>query len=92
MPNGRRIPATVPIEVLRYVPGLRQFQVIQEDYDRIVVQIIPGRGMAPTALDAIREQLTPILGDVTIEVREVNFIPRQKSGKLRQFISHVSAT
>ena len=92
LPDGRRIPATVPIEVLRYVPGLRQFQVIQEARDRIVVQIIPGRAMAKTAPDAIREQLRPILGDVKIEVREVDHIPREKSGKLRQFISHVSTT
>ena len=89
LPDGRRIPATVPIEVLRYIEGLRQFQVIQEAHDRIVVQIIPGRGMAETAPDEIREQLKPILGDVEIEVREVDAIPRERSGKLRQFISHV---
>ena len=92
LPDGRRIPATVPIEVLRYVPGLRQFQVIQEAHDRIVVQIIPGRGMAVTAPDVIREQLKPILGNVDIEVREVDHITRDKSGKLRQFISHVPTT
>ena len=92
LPDGRRIPATIPIEVLRYIDGLRQFQVIQEARDRIVVQIIPERGMVVTAPDVIREQLRPILGDVTIEVREVDHIPRDKSGKLKQFISHVLAT
>ncbi|GAG79844.1 unnamed protein product, partial [marine sediment metagenome] len=87
LPDGRRIPATVPIEVLRYVPGLRQFQLIQEASDHFLVAIIPGRGMAQTAPDTITQQLRPILGDVTIEVRAVDHIPRQKSGKLRQFIS-----
>ena len=91
LPDGRRIPATVPIEVLRYIEGLRQFQVIQETRDRIVVQIIPGKGMAKTAPDKIREQLKPILGDIAIEVSEVDSISRGKRGKLRQFISYVSA-
>ena len=89
LPDGRMVSATIPIEVLRYIQGLRQFQVVQEARDRIVVQIIRGRGMAETAPDEIREQLMPILGDVTIEVHEVDHIPREKSGKLRQFISQV---
>ena len=92
LPDGRMVPALVPIEVLRYIEGLRQFQVVQEDQDRFLIRIIRGRGMAKTAPDAIREQLTPILGDVTIEVQEVDHIPREKSGKLRQFISHVPTT
>ena len=79
----------MPIEVLRYVDGLRQFQVIQEDYDRIVVQIIPGRTMTTTVPEEIRQQLTPILGDVTIEVREVDHIPRGRRGKLLQFVSKI---
>ena len=86
------IPALVPIEVLRNISGLRQFQLIQEASDRFLVSIVPGRGMAKTAPDAIREQLKPILGDVTIEVREVDSIPREQSGKLRQFLSHVPST
>ena len=89
LPDGRMVPATVPIEVLRFVPGLRQFQIIQEAHDRIVVQIIPGRGIAKTVPDVIKQQLTPILGDVMIEVREVDHIPRVKSGKLRQFLSKI---
>ncbi|MCJ7631126.1 hypothetical protein MUP77_01800 [Candidatus Bathyarchaeota archaeon] len=89
LPNGRMVSAAIPIEVLRYIEGLRQFQLVQEAYDRFLVHIIPGRKMAKTALDAIREQLTPILGDVTITVEEVDHIPRERSGKLLQFISHV---
>jgi len=90
LPDGRRISATVPIEVLRYIEGLRQFQLIQEARDRIVVQIIPGRAMADTVPHEIQQQLKPILENVEIEVHEVDHIPREKSGKLRQFISHVS--
>ena len=92
LPEGRMVPALVPIEVLRYIDGLRQFQLIQEAHDRFLVRIIRGRGMAETAPDVIRQQLTPILGKVTIEVQEVDHIPREKSGKLRQFISHVQKT
>ena len=87
--NGRMVAAAIPIEVLRYIEGLRQFQLVQESCDRFLVNIIPGRRMAKTGLDAIREQLTPILGDVKIAVEEVDHIPRGRSGKLLQFISYV---
>ena len=92
LPNERMVPALVLIEVLRQVPGLRQFQIVQEDHDRFLVRIIRGRGMSKTAPDEIQEQLLPILGDVMIEVHEVDSISREKSGKLRQFISHVPTT
>ena len=90
LPDGRRIPALVPIEVLRYVDGLRQFQLVQETHDRIVVHIIPGRTMADTVPNEIKQQLKLILGNIEIEVREVDSIPREASGKLRQFITNVS--
>jgi hypothetical protein len=48
--------------------------------------------MVPTTSDIIREQFRSMLGDVTIEVREVDSIPRERPGKLRQFLSHVSTT
>ena len=88
--DGRMVPALVPIEVLRYVQGLRQFQLIQEARDRFLVRIIRGRGMSDTVPDAIKLQLKSILGNVEIDVREVDHIAREKSGKLRQFISHVT--
>ena len=92
LPDGRMVPATVPIEVLRYIEGLRQFQMLQEARDRFLLYIIPRRSMASTTPDVIRAQLHPILGDVTIEVHEVDHIPRVGRGKLSQFLSHVSTT
>ena len=49
------------------MPGVERMSIdrlVQEARDRIVVHIIPGRGMAPTAPDVIRTEVRSILGDV----------------------------
>ncbi len=89
LPGGRMVAAAIPIEVMRYIEGLRQFKLVQEAYDRFLVRIVPDRRMDKTALDAIRDQLIPILGDVKITIEEVENIPRERSGKLLQFTSNI---
>lgn len=89
LPDGRVIPATVPIETLRSVGGIRQFQLTQEKLGEFSVRIIKNRGFSDTIPEEIKQELKRILGKVEINVVETDTILREKSGKLRQFISNL---
>jgi phenylacetate-CoA ligase len=90
LPNGRGISAVVPIETLRYIRGIRQFQLIQKDYDQFTLQIIPGREYTGTVPDEITQQLLPILGNVALDIKVVDRLPKPKTWKQKQFISLIT--
>lgn len=71
---------------------VEEAQVIQEDYERFVINVVPGAGFCLADAERIRTGLKRRweLGDgALIEVRLVNFIPREANGKLRHMICRV---
>jgi len=80
------------IYVLRDLTGLRSFKVIQHSREHTEVQLQPGPGFdAQVAEGRITEQFQLRLGaEVRIEVRVLDEIALEKSGKFRYIISHVS--
>lgn len=76
---------------LERVPGVAQYQVCQEDLEKVTVRLVPGQGFAEPA--AIREMLAhcrDILGDgVNVTVQVVDAIPREPSGKFRVIRSEI---
>jgi len=69
-------------------PGIKQFQVVQENMDGINVSFVRGDGSEPAALDyftlKIREKCGP---NFQVCYQEVSSIPQQQSGKQRLVIS-----
>lgn len=89
-PDGRIMHALALIYVLRAVPGVAAFKLVQHAVDRLEVQVVPGAGWQETARDAIIAGLNARLGDeVTIAFRRVDAIPAEASGKHRYVVSHV---
>jgi len=88
-PDGRIMHALALIYVLRAVPGVGQFKLIQHATDRLEVQVVPDARWGAHAETAIVEGLRQRLGDVTIELRRVEHIPPEASGKHRYVVSHV---
>lgn len=79
------------IYILRELPGLDGFKVVQHDLQRVSVQLIPGPGFDPacerTIVDGFRRRLG---AQVAVEVSRVESIPPEKSGKFRYIVSHVA--
>ena len=65
------------------VPGMRQYQIVQEEPAKVVVNVVPGPAFDSDARMRIAEQLQPVLTGVQVGVRVVDAIPRDASGKYR---------
>jgi phenylacetate-CoA ligase len=82
--------ALAVIYVLRAVPGIAQFKCIQHALDRMEVQIVPDAGWNEAARDAVVAGLHARLGEtLKVELRMLDDIPPEASGKHRYVVSHV---
>ncbi len=87
--DGRVISAVLLYNELIGIDGVKQFQVTQEKIDWFTVKIVKGKSFTPATIPRVKQKLARVLGEVEIEVSLVNLIPREKSGKFRQFISKI---
>ncbi|THF63655.1 phenylacetate--CoA ligase family protein [Pseudothauera nasutitermitis] len=79
------------IYILRDLPGVRAFKVVQEALDRVRVLVVPGEGFGESGRRAIDEGFRRRLGQgVTVQVEEVGEIPAERSGKFRYIVSKVA--
>jgi len=80
------------IYVLREVPGIAAFKIVQESRTLTRVQIVPAAGFDPEAKKKIVAGLRARLGEETVvTVEEVSAIPAERSGKHRYVVSKVAA-
>jgi phenylacetate-CoA ligase len=90
-PGGKIMHALAAIYVLREVPGIRQFQLIQERLDLVRVTVAPDAGFPATASDQIAAKLECLFeGQIGVELELVPAIPPLPSGKHRYVISRVA--
>lgn len=90
-PGGRVMHALAAIYILRELPGLREFQLVQERADLVRVALVADQGFSSEIPDRAAAGLRRLLGGgVAIEVEIVREIPRTASGKHRYVISKVS--
>jgi phenylacetate-CoA ligase len=89
--DGRVMHALAVIYVLRAVPGIAQFKCIQHALERMEVQVVPDAGWNETARHAVEAGLRARLGDaLKVELRLLDAIPPEASGKHRYVVSHVA--
>lgn len=86
-PDGRIFPPIIWIVLLMNY-NLEQFKVIQETIEKIKIQIIPRGTFNQKDIDKIKRETNAVLGNnVVIDVELVGDIPREKSGKMKTFVS-----
>jgi len=90
-PEGRVMHALAAIYVLRELPGVREFQLVQERADLIRLALVPDQGFTSEICGRAAVGLRHLLGSaVAIETEVVAEIPRAASGKHRYVISKVA--
>jgi phenylacetate-CoA ligase len=88
--DGTIMHALAVIYVLRAVEGVGEFKIVQHDTERIEVLVVPGHGWDEQARTQIAQGLQARLGaKVRVEVRILDAIPPEASGKHRYVVSHV---
>jgi phenylacetate-CoA ligase len=79
------------IYILRDLPDIEQFKIIQESRTRTRVQVVPSAAMAEATENHIRTGLKSRLGaEVHVEIERLPAIGPEASGKHRYVVSHVA--
>ena len=90
-PDGRVLHALAVIYILREIPGLKEFRVVQESITQITAQVVFEDGSPQQRCDFISSSLRRLLGnEVEVKVEVVAALPRVASGKFRYVISKVA--
>lgn len=80
------------VYIVRDLPGVRQFKIVQESLNLTRILLVTGAGFDVACLPGVVSGAKARLGgDVDIEVSLVDGIPPEKSGKYRYVVSHVDA-
>lgn len=80
------------IYILRDIPAVKAFKVIQESVEHTRVQIVAGADFSSQDEDQIVGGLRRRLGAaVRVDVDRVERIPAERSGKFRYIVSHVGS-
>jgi phenylacetate-CoA ligase len=88
--DGTIMHALAVIYVLRAVPGVGEFKIVQHSVRDLEVRVVPNTRWEEGARAAIETGLQQRLGeDVRIAIRLVEAIPPEASGKHRYVVSHV---
>ncbi|MBN9694952.1 MAG: phenylacetate--CoA ligase family protein [Zoogloea sp.] len=81
------------IYVLRDIPGVASFKIVQESLDLTTVYVVPGPAFQPDDPGRIVSGLQRRLGEsVVIDVKPVDMLPAEASGKFRYVVSRVAAS
>jgi len=88
--DGAIMHALAVIYVLRAIPGVGEFKIVQHSLRDIEVQVVPNARWDEGGRAAIDSGLRQRLGkDVRVDIRLVESIPPEASGKHRYVVSHV---
>ena len=81
------------VYAVRDLPGVEQFRITQYDLHRTEIQVVVTAGFAPECERKLVSDFKSRLGSsVMIEVRKVDHIAPEKSGKYRYVVSRVPVT
>ncbi len=89
--DGTIMHALAGIYVLRSVEGVSEFKIVQHSVDRLEVQVVRNGRWTESSRNAILDGLRQRMGEgVQIELKLMDAIPPEASGKHRYVVSHVS--
>lgn len=88
--DGRMISPSVLTHPFKPMHGIEQSQIVQEDYDRITIRIVPNDRFGPADSQHLIREFKARLGeDMQIRIETLASLPRTRSGKFKWVISRV---
>jgi hypothetical protein len=89
LPAGGRVSPYTLINAIEVLDEIRQFQIVQESIDRVVVVVVPRGEFTSEAAARVGATLRPHLPGIAIEIQIVASIAREPGGKYRMAMSRV---
>lgn len=71
------------------IPKIIEAQVIQHTLDHFEIKIVASSDLEETDKAQIIQRMYSQLGEVNVDIKKVDTLPREKNGKLKAVISHV---
>jgi phenylacetate-CoA ligase len=89
-PDGRWLSPLILIAPFKYIAAVREYRIVQEALDRVVVQIVQRNGYSAQDTQKLLGELQSIIGtEVTISIEFVDNIPWMAGGKHPFVVSKV---
>lgn len=90
--DGRLLPGEFFPHLLKDIPGVERFQVVQQTLQKLVLRIVAGKEFNDTARRLLMNALHSHLGaNLQVDLQMVSEIPLTASGKLRVTISELES-
>jgi phenylacetate-CoA ligase len=91
--DGNRLPGVNFYTMMYKIPGIKMFQIIQEEHDKVRVKVVPNRdwneGMSQQTHTALSERL----GSTKIYIEECTEITRsERTGKIRCIVNQTMSS
>lgn len=92
--EGNRLPGVNFYTMMYKIPGVKMFQIVQEERDTVRVRIVPNQEWTPAMAEMTKTALAERLGPMKIYIEECTEITRsQRTGKIRCIVNEtLSAT
>lgn len=89
--QGERLSPYILITMMWKYNGIKQCQIIQEDYDEVVLKVVyRDKNRQETIESELGEELKGVFGNGTkVRFKEVEYIPQEISGKRKYIISKI---
>lgn len=90
-PDGRFIHGEFLVHIFDTIGAVSQFRVIQHAPEQLEIEFVSTQGLAEDQEQFLRDQIAKFMGrTIMVELRPVQAIQQEPSGKLRFIISHVA--
>jgi phenylacetate-CoA ligase len=90
VPDGKVFAPTIFFVIMRNIRGIKQYRIVQEKIDKLLVYLVPAMDFNLEVTYRVQQEIRKILkNNVHIEIKIVDELPRDPSGKLRSVISKV---
>jgi phenylacetate-CoA ligase len=88
-PDGRSVPGEFFPHLMKDYPGIRQFQVVQEELHRVQIRFVLKNQLSEDHRISLNGEIRKILGPaVDLQLLSVDDIPLTAAGKHRVVVSH----
>ena len=86
--DGNRLPGVNFYTMMYKIPGVKMFQIVQEEPDKVRVRIVPNQEWTSKMADRTRAALSERLGSTKIYIEECTEIMRsERTGKIRCIVN-----